>query len=288
MTIERFNEIQQEIIELVVCTLNDVEKTCVNDYILLLIRADYYDFMEKYPECKLFPYVIDNPNDIRLDISRQRFLRQYLNEYILKLENRRCGNLEYLEYEINIQLMMYAHTWESRLYLKALERVAYILSRKGYKWKSNIKTSKSNFINYHIKKLLVEGQFPLGEYIEKYYDAKLRNCMSHSTYYIDCIGKKIHIEGGNSILWKKTIAFTEWEEMFLYTILLSYHLTTYISSLRNNFINIYGTNPMILKRPLIKVPKKFQEFCVIPEYYNISGKKLVRFKYVSGNNGRFT
>ena len=110
-------------------------------YILLLLRADFYEIINTSRNLDLSPYVIDNRADTYLDVSRQRFLNHYLSEYVIKLEEQRFDDLESLEYEINIQMMMYAHIWESRLFLKTLERISFILSGKGYKWKSDIDIS---------------------------------------------------------------------------------------------------------------------------------------------------
>ena len=280
MTIERFKEIEKETIKLIESTLQTVEETNINDYILLLIRADFYRIIESHPSCNLSPYVIDNPADIYLDESRQRFLSLYLNEYTTKLEEKRFSNHGSLEYEINIQMMIYTHVWESRLFLKALERIASILSCEGYKWKSDIGISKANFIKGHIIKPLSEGQYSIGKYIDGLYDNELRNCFSHSTHYIDCKNKEIHIDDKNSFLWKKTISFDEWEEKFIRSILLSFHLISCIHKYRTHLAHEIRTTPMILERPLKDNPQEKQKFCVISEFFERFGQKFARFNYV--------
>ena len=280
MTIDRFNEIEKEITTLVESTLEAVKVTNINDYILLLIRADFYEIIQKSRYRYLSPYVIDNPADNYLDVSRQRFLNHYLSEYRFKLEDKKIYNLESLEYEINIQMMIYAHVWESRMFLKALERITSILSGKGYKWKSNIGISKTNFIKDHIIFPLTEVGDAMGKSIEDCYDSELRNCFSHSTHYIDCKNKKIHIDDKNSILWKKTISFDEWEEKFIRSVLLSFHLISCLSRYRTYLAHEMRISPKILERPLKSNPQKKQKFCVIPEFIKMSDRTFVRFNYV--------
>ena len=281
MKIERFKEIEKGVVGLVESTLKAVAETSIDDYKLLLIRADFYRIIDSHPSCNLSPYVIDNPADIYLDVSRRRFLNHYLSEYVIKLEEKRFDNLESLEYEINIQMMMYTHVWESRLFLKALERIASILSGKGYKWKSDIGISKANFIKDHIINPLNKGQYSIGKYLEHLYDNELRNCFSHSTHYIDCQNKKIHIDDKKSVLWKKTITFNEWEEMFICSVLLSYHLMSCLNKHRLCLANEMRITPQLLERPLKSCPQKKQKFCVVSEFQQEkSGHKIARFNYV--------
>ena len=120
MNIERFNEIESEIVKLVETTVGAIKEKSFEDYVLLLIHADFYEIIDSNRNCGLSPYVIEDPSDEYMDITRQKFLTQYLNKYSLNLEKDYIGDIDFIENDMNIQMMMYAHTWESHLFLKEL------------------------------------------------------------------------------------------------------------------------------------------------------------------------
>ncbi len=94
MNIERFNEIEKEVVMLVESTIIAVKEKSFEDYVLLLIHADFYEFIDSHRSCGLFPYVIEDPSDEYMDITRQKFLAQYLNNLSGYFNNKgfMCGD----------------------------------------------------------------------------------------------------------------------------------------------------------------------------------------------------
>lgn len=279
MNIERFNKIEKEVVMLVESTIIAVKEKSFEDYVLLLIHADFYEIIDSNRNCGLSPYVIEDPSDEYMDITRQKFLAQYLNKYSLNLQKESMSDMDSIENEMNIQMMMYAHTWESHLFLKELERIVAILSGKGYKWKSSVyNTKKSNFIKQNIIQPLQKIQHPIKECIEFCYNDKLRNNFAHSTYYIDFNSGRIYLNN-KGFMWGNSISINEWQEKFVRSILLSYYLPKCLRFHEDHFIENYGIIPIKLKRPLIANPQKSQEFYVIPEYDKAYNCKRVRFNF---------
>lgn len=280
MNIERFNEIEKEVVMLVESTIISVKEKSFEEYVLLLIHADFYEFIDSHRSCGLSPYVIEDPSDEYMDITRQKFLAQYLNKYSLNLQKESISDIDSIENEMNIQMMMYAHTWESHLFLKELERIASILSGKGYKWKSSVyNTRKSNFIKQNIIQPFQKIQLPITKCIEFCYNDELRNNFAHSTYYIDIESERIYFNN-KGFMWGNSILINEWEEKFVQSILLSYHLPKCLRFHEDHFIENYGIIPIKLKRPLIANSQKSQEFYVVPEYDKAYDNKRVRFNFV--------
>jgi hypothetical protein len=70
------------------------------------------------------PYVIEDPTDELVDDTRQSFLNSFSRKHINRLKDGDEIGGQELEYEINIQLMIYTHVWESHWFLKQLERIS--------------------------------------------------------------------------------------------------------------------------------------------------------------------
>ena len=184
MTFERFIEIDRRALETIGLTLDDVRLKSYSDFALLLAIGDYYEVLYTHTH-DLSPYVIEDPTDELIDDTRQSFLNSFLRKYINRLKEGDEMDDQELEYEINIQLMVYTHVWESHWFLKQFERIVAILSGKGYVWKSSIATTrKGPFIKEHIIQRL-EGRSNLVDIIKRCYSYTLRNDFAHSSYYID-------------------------------------------------------------------------------------------------------
>lgn len=280
MTLERLTEIENEIFTIVDKSLDEIEQNNFANYVLLLIRADYDERIAKSKICSLSPYIIENQEDHYMDINRQGFMLEYLQKHkSLPTSTENKETEEYSEYDINIQMMIYSHTWEAHLFLKTLERIAHISEKNKYKWQSKISyASKTNFIDHHILTPFKESKHFIYNILSYCYNNDLRNSFAHSDYYIDINKQCICFRDNNRKY--HTIAFQEWDKIFFTSILLDYHLSYHLNNRRNDFIEKYGTNPVLLKRPLISDTNKEQNFYVIPKYQGDNTRK-VYFKFLT-------
>lgn len=262
MNFDRFKEIDKEILEILGLALDKVRMKSMSDFTLLLARGDFYEVIYTHTH-DLSPYVIEDPTDELIDDTRVSFLNQFLKRYIERLEAGSIINDKELEYDINIQLMVYTHVWESHWLLKQLERIASILSGKGYVWKSCVGScGKSNFIKDHILKQL-EGNSRLSDLIKCIYSDTLRNDFAHSSYYIDMDERAIKSHK-NGLLEENVIPLDEWEEMFVRSILLSADLNNLLFEIKHKFVELFGNEPIICKWPSRDNPKKYYDRAIVP------------------------
>lgn len=278
MTYDRFLEIQAEVVNAICNTLENVSQQSFSDFVLLLARGDY-DYIIGQRKMDLSPYVIEDPTADYMDRTRLDFLTSYLNDYSYRLQRNEFSDEIAKEYEVSIQMMIYSHVWESHLFLKQLERIANILSGEGYIWKSCIKTtSKKNFLKHHIIDKLERLDNELFSLLKKSYSSQIRNDFAHSTYTLE---NGIIYSHSNGLYSGPNITFCKWEEKFVYSIMLSYHLIRIMQDIKNSFINDYGAKPILVERPLRNDKKKKQRFfispMIVPAY---SDGKHIRFNFV--------
>lgn len=224
MTIQKFQEIEKEIIELIEKTLDDVESKSFSDYILLLAKAHYDEMLKKHPT--LSPYRIENGIDDFVDYTRQKFYTSYLNNYRKSLLESVHYGIEKQEYNYNIQLMIYIQIWESNVFLKQLCQIASILNEQKYIWEPKLSPKKNFFTK--IVKQLKQANSPLYKYINNTYDSCIRNAIAHSTYNIDTENNCI-IFFSQNLSSSNSVSFFDWDEIFLYSVLICYHLSHSIS-----------------------------------------------------------
>lgn len=277
MTLERFVESDKRMLEMIGLILDDVRLKSYSDFVLLLARGDYYEVLYTHTH-DMSPYVIEDPTDELVDDTRQSFLNHFLKKYIKRLKEGDEMDDQELEYEINIQLMVYTHVWESHWLLKQLERIAAILSGKRYVWRSSVATTpKGSFIKEHIIQRL-DGRSDLVDIIKRAYSDTLRNDFAHSSYYIDMRDRAIksHQHG---LLEENVITFSEWEEMFVNSILLSVDLNNMLYEIKRNFVPLFGDGPIICRWPSRDNPQKKYDRAIrpVPDRAN---PEYIRFDYV--------
>lgn len=277
MTFERFKEIDKEILEILGLTLDKVRMKSMSDFALLLARGDYYEVIYTHAH-DLSPYVIEDPTDELIDDTRISFLNQFMKRYIERLRSGSTINDKELKYDINIQLMVYTHVWESNWLLKQLERIASILSGKGYVWKSCVDScSKSNFIKDHILKPL-EGHSNLYDLIKRIYSDTLRNDFAHSSYYIDMDERAIKSRK-HGLLEENVIPFDEWEDIFVHSILLTADLNNLLFDIKHKFIELFGNKPIVCKWPSRDNSKILYDRAIVPAQDRVN-PAYIRFDYV--------
>ena len=178
------------------------------DFILFIGRADVIHGLKQHTgtDC-----VIDYQRDTYYDETRTQFYLHYLNR-----NYKRDG----FAYEgesgiddLNIELMIYCHLWDSSYFMKALWRLASIVSGNGYVWEAEIPwLKKEEFMTNNIIKPLKSAGLKFGELVEECYDAGLRNAFAHSLYTIDAERRTIHIRPRKGY---KTYSFDNFQILFL-------------------------------------------------------------------------
>lgn len=182
-------------------------------FVLLIGRADVMPGLNSHcgTDC-----VIDYQLDRYYDETREGFYLRYLN---------RNYNKEGFHYEgdngiddLSIEMMIYDHLWDSLYFLKSLVRIASILSGSGYIWKPEIpENGKWRFVNDKVIKPLKDNGVALGNIVEKAYDSDIRNSFAHALYNVNVENRTISLRPKRGI---KNISFEEFQEKFLYSVIL--------------------------------------------------------------------
>ena len=225
-------------------------------------------------------------------MSRQQFLHTYLNQYIALLSDNVFMSNEIQEFNINIQLMIYSHVWESHRFLMNLKRISSILSGKGYEWRisferpqkksSNkmIPINKGKMIKEEILEPLYSFDEKIGTFISGLYDTTIRNGYAHSLYQINMDEGNIRILKSETYSVEKEVNFFDWETTFFYSVLLSYHLTKSIIDRLNSFMEDYpDTKQVAISWPSFKKPGNFYQKNICPIIREYEGKKFVEFTF---------
>ena len=189
MTIIDFRNLESEVINIVNILLDKVKDINFSDYVLLLSRAGYLKDLET---TSLSPYVTQSNLELIQDNSRRQFLHVYLNQYTHCLEENILYDNEMHEYNINMQLMLYSHVWESRCFLMSLRRIVSILSGNGYEWRISFQTkqggsnkmipiNKGKFIREKVLGPLKTIDNILYEFLTSLYNSTIRNGYSPVT-----------------------------------------------------------------------------------------------------------
>lgn len=286
MTIERFYEVENEIKDIISNSFQKAISVSTSDFVLLLARGGYQKQLDN-PGIRFSPFVIEESSDFMVDLTRKKFFVRYMNNYVQSLTNDKIYNNEDQEYEITIQLMIYSHIWESHLFLNQLKRLALIQLGRGYEWKSilgNLHNGKSNFMNDHIISKFEKSDERMAELIKKCYIRDLRNDFAHSTYYIN---NNMIYSNKEGFLSGSSIGFKDWEEIFVHSILLSYHLNDMLLEFRNQFVEIVGDNPISIDIPQKHNNNKKMHVLIKPEKID-NGEEKVRFRFVLNDNLEFT
>ena len=289
MTLSEFKFYEQEVVDFVNYLLDKVKEKNFSEYVLLLSRASYQ--VENENTC-LSPYVIQSNLEIMQDMSRQQFLHTYLNQYIALLSDNVFMSNEIQEFNINIQLMIYSHVWESHRFLMNLKRISSILSGKGYEWRisferpqkkssnKKIPSNKGKMIKEEILEPLYSFDEKIGTFISGLYDTTIRNGYAHSLYQINMDEGNIRILKSETYSVEKEVNFFDWETTFFYSVLLSYHLTKSIIDRLNSFMEDYpDTKQVAISWPSFKKPGNFYQKNICPIIREYEGKKFVEFTF---------
>lgn len=293
MTITDFRYWESEILCIVDRLLDKIKNISFSDYVLLLSRASYQVENEG---TFLSPYVIQSNLELIQDESRRQFLHTYLNQYTYFLEKNIFYTNDMLEYNVNMQLMLYSHVWESRCFLMNLKRIVSILSRKGYVWRipfqrpqkkegnKMIPINKGKFISDEMLAPLKTTDDFLYNFLNSIYDCNIRNGYSHSMYQIDMDQGMINILNSDSYKTETSISFSEWEEIFCKSVLFSYHLINKITERLNNFTKDYpDLKEVSIVWPSFKDPEINYTKRIYPVELEHDNKIYVNFQFSPTN-----
>lgn len=273
MTYSDLQFYESEVVDLVDKVLDAVKDKNFENYVLLIARGGYQYENEK---TFLSPYVISSRQEMYLDRTRDKFLVTYLNNYASLLKESIFMDNEYKEYDLNIQMMIYAQIWESHQFLKTLKRIGDILTGKAYEWKIPFEkpdkngvmrpVHKGNMIQEQILKTLRKGSPDFAQFIDGIYDGQLRNDFAHATYYVSIEDNAIISLDSELFSRKKNTDLFDWEQMFIYSVLLSYHLPHSMQERCKSFKEDYPNLDYVeVDWPSYKDPGKILRARVRPE-----------------------
>lgn len=211
-------DIKQKVEAMVVKIFYDL---CCGDYssfLLFLSRADVMPILEGNGLSK---YVVDYCLDLYNDETREQFYIKYLNKRYNK------EGFDYSDedgiYDLNVEMMIYCHLWESFRFLKDLARISFILKQKAYNWEVEIPKYKlKNFIREHVQAPLKDVNNELAAFFDDVYSPNLRNAFAHSSYSIDKNNRKIELrslEFDKDDKVQSQISFDEFQKKFLTSII---------------------------------------------------------------------
>lgn len=205
--------IREEVLDAIDEAFNAMHRIDYTSFILFIGRADIIPGLKQHQgtDC-----VIDYQLDTIYDETRANFYIRYL---------RRNYSKDGFNYEgdngiddMNIELMIYTHLWDSSYFLKSLMRIASIVTRNGYIWNAEIPwLNKEEFMTKHIIEPLKISGLKLGNLVEKCYDAGIRNAFAHSLYTIEAERRYIAIRPRKGM---KTLTFDDFQSLFLHSVIL--------------------------------------------------------------------
>ena len=253
MTYSDLEFYENEVKDYVNQVLDAVRDKSFPDYVLLLGHGGYQAENEG---TFLSPYVISSQLELYQDRTREHFLVSYLNTYASLLKDCVFMVNDYKEYDLNVQMMIYAQIWESHQFLKTLKRIGGILTGQPYEWRIPFETPDRNGVMRHVKKgnmiqeqiikMLKKGHPAFGKLVESLYDSQLRNDFAHASYIIDIESNSIKSLDSERYIIKKTTDLYDWEQTFIYSVMLSYHLIRSLRERCNSFPDDYPNDTHIV------------------------------------------
>lgn len=181
------------------------------EYILFIGRGDTIPGLKSQvgTDC-----VIDYSLDTYYDRTRTDFYLHYLKR------NYRKDGFSYQGEQgiddLNIELMIYCHLWDSSYFIKSLCRMASIVTGNGYLWNIEIPwRKKEKFMQGIIIEPLKQSGLKMGKIVEECYDASVRNAFAHSLYTIDVEQRKISFRPESGY---KIMSFDEFQKLFLQSV----------------------------------------------------------------------
>ena len=110
------------------------------------------------------------------------------------------------------------------------------------------------------------GHQKMSNLLNSLYDSQLRNDFAHASYYIDFSTGKILSQDSERYKTNQSTSFLDWEDKFIYTVMLSYHLSKAIHERMGNFLRDYpDIKEVEVKWPSYKEPGKIHNLILYPK-----------------------
>lgn len=205
--------IQQTIFDVIDEAFNEMYKKDYTSYILFIGRAAVIPGLKKIKgtDC-VVDYMLDTYNDKTRTDFYLRYLRRNYSKDGFAYEGERGLD------DIHIELMIYAHLWDSSYYLKALLRIAAIVSGEGYLWDPQVNWwRKEKKMKEYIIGPLKNAGLSLGDFIDQCYDSRIRNAFAHSQYSINYDRRSITVRADDGNI---NLTFDEFQNLFLRSVIL--------------------------------------------------------------------
>jgi hypothetical protein len=251
-----FDIMQNEVLAALNEVFDLIRKASPENFILILADSEYKSHYElvKPP---LNPYVISDTEDKTWDENRMQFLIEFLRTfYSFPPDNEFVDDSPV---RMNMEMMIYAHIWESKSFLKTLFRLARLCDNMQYDWKVSIPPmSKHKFIRFSIRDIFKARNLSLSNVMTKGFHTSLRNAFAHSEFAFDFQNNRIWLENvrNKNIRLKQwkiyDLSFDEWTIRFSYSVLLNYHLFNQIYARRATLVKDFGTDTFIIDHPSSK------------------------------------
>lgn len=240
MTYAEYKILRKEVLETIKYIFCQMKKRDFKSYALFLASAYKDELYRRIPP--YVPFATEYVFDQYIDETRNSFMSEYLVSFVDCLRNPNSLMFFSQSYNINLQLMIYTHIWESKLFLKRMVRMANILAGNGYVWDipfvhknrndQEIDIKKGQLISNTILSLLRKSDDIVYQFLSSLYDSNLRNSFAHSMYMIDENEKKIKTIENAFNCFDKSIGFSQWEDDFVKIALFSYHFSLMLDSYR--------------------------------------------------------
>lgn len=229
----RITELKDEVEEAVSQLFEHIKKIDKkNDFIALLANGHKNNKILK----GFAPYIIGPGEEGIMDYDRVDFFHFYTQ---LPFENQynetddRNLKEQIIKYSLHLELMIYTHFWEAIPVLKLLQQLCN-LSEANYDWNIEVPLmGKHNFIR-ETRDKFKNLDLKIHSIITKGFHSQIRNAFAHSQYSFS--DDTIFL--GNydpSEKWQiQSITILDWEDRFLYTVLLFSSIIKVLDSQKEN------------------------------------------------------
>lgn len=244
MTYIEFNKLKVEVVELIEYMFQQMKTKDYKSYALFLASAYKNELYLRIPPH--VPFATEYGYEQYIDETRNSFLSEYLKGYEERLRHPDKISCYSVSYDINLQMMIYTHIWESKLFLKRMDRIANILANNGYIWDiafvcknrsgREVEIKKGQLIKNTILPLLKKSDVRLYDFLSSCYDSNLRNSFAHSMFMIDENSNEINTIEGAFDGFDKSIDFEQWEVLFIKIALFNFHLSHVLESCREELM----------------------------------------------------